>query len=83
MTNGGRAWAFYPFLFLLNYLLMESIKDGDYCRVLGGTHKGKSGRVNDLHVSKTGHQTITVEQSSGIRFKTLLKNVQKIEPEEE
>ncbi|WP_185213512.1 KOW motif-containing protein [Sphingobacterium mizutaii] len=57
---------------------MDTINNGDLCRVIAGTHKGKSGRVNDLHVSKTGHQTLTVEQDSGVRFKTLLKNVVKV-----
>lgn len=57
---------------------MDTIRNGDFCQVIAGTHKGKSGRVNDMHVSKTGHQTITVEQVSGIRFKTLLKNVVKV-----
>jgi hypothetical protein len=28
-----------------------------------------------MHTSKTGHITITVEQKSGVRFKTLAKNV--------
>ncbi|WP_185218639.1 KOW motif-containing protein [Sphingobacterium mizutaii] len=57
---------------------MDTINNGDFCQVIAGTHKGKSGRVNDLHVSKTGHQTLTVEQDSGVRFKTLLKNVVKV-----
>lgn len=57
---------------------MDTIRNGDFCQVIAGTHKGKSGRVNDMHVSKTGHQTITVEHVSGIRFKTLLKNVVKV-----
>ncbi len=57
---------------------MDTINNGDLCQVIAGTHKGKSGRVNDLHVSKTGHQTLTVEQDSGVRFKTLLKNVVKV-----
>ena len=43
--------------------------------VIGGTHKGKSGIVRDLKISKTGHITITVLQKSGVRFKTLGKNV--------
>lgn len=51
------------------------LKDGDKCTVIAGTHKGKSGIVRDLNVSKTGHLTITVVQSSGVRFKTLAKNV--------
>ena len=57
---------------------MDTINNGDFCQVIAGTHKGKSGRVNDLHVSKTGHQTLTVEQDSGVRFKTLLKNEVKV-----
>lgn len=55
---------------------MINLKDGDYCKVIAGTHKGKSGKVTDLNVSKTGHLTITVVQESGLRFKTLAKNVE-------
>lgn len=51
------------------------LKDGDSCKVVAGTHAGKSGIVRDLHVSKTGHLTITVAQKNGVRFKTLGKNV--------
>jgi ribosomal protein S4E len=51
------------------------LRDGDYCEVVGGTHAGKSGTVRDIKTSKTGHVTITVEQDSGVRFKTLAKNV--------
>lgn len=54
------------------------INDGDQCVVVGGTHKGKSGVVRDLHMSKTGHLTITVEPANGVRFKTLAKNVNKV-----
>jgi ribosomal protein S4E len=50
-------------------------RDGQTCTVVGGTHAGKSGTVRDVHTSKTGHVTITVEQTSGVRFKTLAKNV--------
>ena len=53
----------------------EKLKDGDQCKVVGGTHAGKSGTVRDVHKSKTGHVTITVEQKNGVRFKTLGKNV--------
>lgn len=53
----------------------EKIKNGDNCIVINGTHKGKSGIVQDLNTSKTGHITITVFQKNGIRFKTLAKNV--------
>ena len=49
--------------------------DGQHCAVVGGTHAGKSGTVRDVHTSKTGHVTITVEQANGVRFKTLAKNV--------
>jgi ribosomal protein S4E len=49
--------------------------NGDHVRVTGGTHKGKSGIVQDRNVSKTGAVTITVQQADGVRFKTLAKNV--------
>jgi ribosomal protein S4E len=53
----------------------ENLKDGDDCKVIGGTHVGKSGKVRDINTSKTGHITITVVQENGDRFKTLGKNV--------
>lgn len=53
----------------------KPLKDGDQCKVIAGTHKGKSGTVADINTSKTGHITITVVQKSGVRFKTLAKNV--------
>ena len=52
-----------------------TLKDGDQCKVVGGTHAGKSGTVRDINTSKTGHITITVVQKNGVRFKTLGKNV--------
>lgn len=52
-----------------------SIKDGNFCKVVGGTHEGKSGVIRDIHKSKTGQITITVVQKDGVRFKTLAKNV--------
>lgn len=54
---------------------MGKLKDGDQCRVIAGTHAGKSGTVRDINTSKTGHITITVVQKNGERFKTLGKNV--------
>jgi ribosomal protein S4E len=51
------------------------LKDGDQCKVIGGTHKGKAGTVRDINISKTGQTTITVVQANGERFKTLAKNV--------
>ncbi|HEX2900419.1 MAG TPA: KOW motif-containing protein [Bacteroidia bacterium] len=54
----------------------QKLKDGDTCKVIAGTHKGKSGTVRDLNMSKTGHPTITVVQENGVRFKTLGKNVE-------
>lgn len=53
----------------------EELKDGDECTVIAGTHKGKSGTVQDINTSKTGHITITVKQQNGDRFKTLGRNV--------
>lgn len=51
------------------------MKEGAHCKVIGGVHAGKAGSVTDINLSKTGHVTITVIQSSGERFKTLGKNV--------
>ena len=56
-------------------MTLEKLKNGDQCTVVGGTHKGKTGIVQDLNTSKTGHITITVLQKNGVRFKTLGKNV--------
>lgn len=53
----------------------NAVRDGDKCRVVGGTHKGKSGTVRDVNTSKTGQITITVVQENGVRFKTLARNV--------
>lgn len=52
-----------------------ALKDGDQCTVIGGTHEGKSGIVQDMKTSATGHVTITVLQANGVRFKTLARNV--------
>jgi ribosomal protein S4E len=51
------------------------VEDGAQCKVIGGTHAGKSGIVRDVNTSKTGHVTITVVQANGERFKTLARNV--------
>ena len=51
------------------------LSDGARCKVVGGTHAGKSGVVRDIKTGKTGHVSITVVQPSGERFKTLAKNV--------
>ena len=47
----------------------NKLKDGAKCKVIGGTHAGKSGVVRDIKTSKTGHITITVVQANGERFK--------------
>ena len=52
-----------------------AIKNGDLCTVIEGTHKGRSGTVEDFKISKTGHATITVREAGGERFKTLARNV--------
>jgi len=54
----------------------KKLKDGARCKVVRGTHAGKSGVVKDINASKTGHITITVMQSNGARFKTLARNVE-------
>jgi len=53
----------------------EGVVDGAQCKVIAGTHAGKSGTVRDINTSKTGHVTITVVQNDGERFKTLARNV--------
>ena len=55
------------------------MKNGTPCTVIAGSHKGATGFVEDLHISKTGAQTITVRQADGERFKTLAKNVQVVD----
>lgn len=50
------------------------LKDGARCKVVAGTHAGKSGVVRDINLSKSGFTTITVVQASGDRFKTLAQN---------
>lgn len=57
-------------------IFSQKLKDGAKCKVVAGTHAGKSGIVQDIHTSKTGHVTITVLQPNGVRFKTLAKNVE-------
>lgn len=59
--------------------MRKQLIDGDQCKVVAGTHAGKEGTVRDINISKTGHVTITVVQKSGIRFKTLGKNVELIQ----
>jgi ribosomal protein S4E len=51
------------------------LKDGAKCKVVGGTHEGKSGTVRDIKTGKTGYVSVTVVQADGERFKTLGKNV--------
>ena len=51
------------------------LKGGSKCKVVNGTHAGKSGILRDVKKSKTGHVTITVVQATGERFKTLARNV--------
>jgi ribosomal protein S4E len=55
---------------------IQNLKNDVQCKVVKGTHIGKSGIVQDLNTSKTGHITITVEQKNGVRFKTLGRNVE-------
>lgn len=58
------------------YICMKNtLNNGDHCTVIAGSHKGKSGKVQDMNTSKTGAVTITVVQGNGERFKTLVKNV--------
>lgn len=57
--------------------------NGDACRVIAGTHKGKRGTIQDRHERKTGQITMRVVQEYDLRFKTLLRNVTAVtDPEE-
>jgi len=54
----------------------EDVRDGAFCRVVAGSHAGKSGTVEDRKLSKTGAVTITVRLPDDDRIKTLAKNVE-------
>ena len=53
------------------------VQDGDFCRVMKGTHKGKEGTVRDVNTSKGGNVTVTIVQADGVRFKTLARSCEK------
>ena len=55
---------------------LSDLKDGVFCKVIAGTHKGKEGTVHDIKTSKSGEITITVKQDNGVRFKTLARSVE-------
>ena len=57
--------------------MADEVQNGDKCEVIAGTHKGRSGTVEDWKLSKTGRATITVREENGERFKTLARNVRK------
>ena len=57
--------------------MADAAQNGDKCEVIAGTHKGRSGTIEDWKLSKTGHATITVREENGERFKTLARNVRK------
>jgi len=59
----------------MNERPIGNVVDGARCKVVGGVHAGKRGTVTDIKTGKTGHVSITVVQSNGVRFKTLAKNV--------
>ena len=44
----------------------KELKDGDAVNVVAGTHKGKSGTVEDSKLSKTGAATITGSMTTGV-----------------
>ncbi len=54
----------------------NTVENGMFCKVVNGIQKGKTGTVEDLNISKTGHMTITVRQPDDVRFKTLARNVE-------
>ena len=54
------------------------VENGDRCAAISGTHKGRTGTVEDRKTSKTGQVTITVRDANGARFKTLARNVKRV-----
>lgn len=56
----------------------QTVADGDRCKVIAGTHKGREGTVEDWKLSKSGHASITVREADGGRFKTLARNVERV-----
>ena len=56
----------------------NEVDNGDRCLVVAGSHKGKSGTVEDKKASKSGAVTIAVRQDDDVRLKTLAKNVEKV-----
>jgi len=56
----------------------DKLKDGAPCKVIAGTHAGKSDVVKEIETSKSGAVSITVLQVNGERFKTLAKNVERL-----
>jgi ribosomal protein S4E len=76
----GRILTKHPKLYHYQAIKMKTkppskLRDGAQCKVIGGTHEGKSGIVKDIKTGKTGYVSVTVVQSNGERFKTLAKNV--------
>lgn len=53
----------------------SGLKNGARVNVIAGTHKGKTGTVEDMKTSETGHVTITVRLPDDDRIKTLGRNV--------
>jgi len=55
---------------------LSDLKDGVFCKVMAGTHKGKKETLHDIKTSKSGEITITLKQDDGLRFKTLARSVE-------
>jgi len=50
-------------------------KTANLCKVVAGTHAGKSGTVRDISRSKPAILRSLLKQKNGVRFKTLGRNV--------
>lgn len=74
MTRPGASFIWAPGI---GSMIEDDIQNGERCVVIGGTHKGKSGTVEDRKLSKTGQVTITGRQADGARVKTLARNVRR------
>jgi ribosomal protein L24 len=52
---------------------VEHLKDGDQCKAVAGNHKGKTGTVKDINLSKTGHIILLLCKQMGQNLKHLAK----------
>ena len=53
----------------------QLLKDGDECKVIRGTHTGKSGMVRDINTSKTGHIQLPLSKRTAYVLRHLVRTL--------